>query len=141
MNNALQFPSFNDHINDALLHIRAPALRRFGVLTRIVGLTIEAKGIAATVGSICRILKYSAVSGAEQSDKAHYVDAQVVGFESGTLYMMPLWDAVGLQAGAKTYLLSETDSAPVGNELLGRVVDALGEPLDGLAEIRCNQKN
>ena len=78
--------------------------RRYGELTRIVGLTIEAKGITATVGSICRILKDSAVEGVEQTSKDDYVDAQVVGFESGTLFMMPLWDAFGLQAGAKTYL-------------------------------------
>ena len=104
MNKALEFPSFNDHVNDAQLHMRSPVSRRYGKLTRIVGLTIEAKGITATVGSICRILKDSAVDGVEQTSKDHYVDAQVVGFESGTLFMMPLWDAFGLQAGAKTYL-------------------------------------
>ena len=141
MNKVLEFPSFNDHVNDAQLHLRGPVTRRYGVLTRIVGLTIEAKGITATVGSICRILKNSAVEGVEQTKKEDYVDAQVVGFESGTLFMMPLWDAFGLQAGAKTYLLSETDSAAVGDELLGRVVNALGEPLDGMAEIVCGESS
>ena len=42
MNKVLEFPSFNDHVNDAQLHLRGPVTRRYGVLTRIVGLTIEA---------------------------------------------------------------------------------------------------
>ena len=53
--------------------------------------------------------------------------------------MMPLWEASGLHAGAKVFLLSDSDSAMVGDSLLGRVVDALGEPLDGLAPIKCGE--
>jgi flagellum-specific ATP synthase len=74
------------------------------------------------------------------SDRSQYVDAQVVGFGSGTIYMMPLWEASGLHAGAKVFLVSDADTAMVGDHLLGRVVDALGEPLDGLSPIRTAQR-
>ena len=122
-----QVTDFRAHVTHAVDQLKAPKPRRYGVLTRIVGLTIEARGITATVGAICRILKSSPMVGA-QMDRASYVDAQVVGFQSGTIFMMPLWEASGLHAGAKVFLLSDSDSAMVGDSLLGRVVDALGEP-------------
>ena len=133
-----QVADFRSHVTYTLGQLRAPKSRRYGVLTRIVGLTIEARGITATVGAICRILKSSA-TGTSANDKTSYVDAQVVGFQSGTIFMMPLWESSGLHAGAKVFLLSDSDSAMVGDSLLGRVVDALGEPLDGLAPIKCSE--
>lgn len=133
-----QVTDFRAHVTHAVDQLKAPKPRRYGELTRIVGLTIEARGITATVGAICRILKSSSIVGA-QMDRASYVDAQVVGFQSGTIFMMPLWEASGLHAGAKVFLLSDSDSAMVGDSLLGRVVDALGEPLDGLAPIKCSE--
>lgn len=133
-----QVAPFQAHVEHAQAQMSRPEPRRYGVLTRIVGLTIEARGLTATVGAICRILKNSAKSDDVGDDRRHYVDAQVVGFQSGTVFMMPLWDAAGLHAGAKVYLRSDSDSAPVGENLLGRVVDALGEPLDGLAPVKCS---
>ena len=100
--------------------LKPPRPRRYGTLTRIVGLTLEAKGVSAAVGSICRILR----------PDGEHVDAQVVGFESGSVYLMPLWQATGLSAGCRVYVHKETDTALVGDGLLGRVVDAMGEPLD-----------
>lgn len=133
-----QVANFQAHVEHAQAHMFRPEPRRYGVLTRIVGLTIEARGITATVGAICRILKNTAEPNGIGDDRRHYVDAQVVGFQSGTVFMMALWEASGLHAGAKVYLRSDSDSAPVGENLLGRVVDALGEPLDGLAPAKCS---
>ena len=109
----------------ARTQLKPPRSRRYGTLTRIVGLTLEARGVSAAVGSICRILK----------PDCKYVDAQVVGFESGSLFLMPLWQATGLSAGCRVYVHKETDTALVGDGLLGRVLDAMGEPLDNLAPI------
>ncbi|HAL40796.1 MAG TPA: flagellum-specific ATP synthase FliI [Gammaproteobacteria bacterium] len=139
MNAAPETPSFRQHVDDVLPRLACPPVRKYGVLTRIVGLTIEAKGITATVGAICRIMKPEREAVAESDPRAAYVDAQVVGFQGDTIYLMPLWEATGLQAGARVFLLSETDSAGVGEALLGRVVDALGTPLDGLSEIECHE--
>ena len=135
-----QLASFQRHVAHAAEHLRAPQPRTYGVLTRIVGLTIEAKGLTATVGAICRILKSNLRGEMDALDRSQYVDAQVVGFGSGTIFMMPLWEASGLHAGAKVFLLSDADTAMVGDHLLGRVVDALGEPLDGLSPIRTSQR-
>jgi flagellum-specific ATP synthase len=130
--------NFQAHVSHARDSVQAPAPRRLGVLTRIVGLTIEARGLTATVGAICRIMKNGASHETVGNDRSQFVDAQVVGFQSGTIFMMPLWEASGLHAGAKVFLLADADTALVGDSLLGRVVNALGEPLDGLAPIKCS---
>ena len=135
-----QLASFQSHVAHATKHLQSPEPRTYGLLTRIVGLTIEAKGLTATVGAICRILKSNLRGEINAMDRSQYVDAQVVGFGSGTIFMMPLWEASGLHAGAKVFLLSDADTAMVGDHLLGRVVDALGEPLDGLSPIRTSQR-
>ena len=135
-----QLASFQSHLAHAAKHLKAPEPRTYGLLTRIVGLTIEARGLTATVGAICRILKSNTRGEINPTDRSQYVDAQVVGFGSGTVFMMPLWEASGLHAGAKVFLLSDADTAMVGDHLLGRVVDALGEPLDGLSPIRTTQR-
>ena len=135
-----QVASFQSHVNHVRDRLQAPEPRTYGLLTRIVGLTIEARGLTATVGSICRILKSGQRDVLDPSHRSQYVDAQVVGFGSGTIYMMPLWEASGLHAGAKVFLVSDADTAMVGDHLLGRVVDALGEPLDGLSPIRTAQR-
>merc|ERR1711998_680215 len=60
--------------------------------------------------------------------------------DSGIVYLMPLWQATGLSPGAKVYLHSESDSADVGDQLLGRIVNAIGEPLDGGEEITTEKR-
>ncbi|MBL97847.1 MAG: flagellum-specific ATP synthase FliI [Legionellales bacterium] len=104
-----------------LKNIRPYAPRRMGVLSKIVGLTFEAKGLRAPVGSICCV----------EADCGRHIKTEVVGFESNKLFLMPLSHASGLRAGAKVFVSSETDTAIVGSHLMGQVVDATGEPLDG----------
>ena len=101
-----------DYIVDGLRQVPP---RICGFLTRIVGLTLEAKGLKASVGSVCRILK--------KGTDNEFVEAQVVGFQEGVVYLMPLWDSRGLQAGDKVYVKSEADFANVSDSLIGRVVD------------------
>ena len=118
-----------DHIVETLRQVPP---RHCGFLTRIVGLTLEAKGLKASVGSVCRILK----SGTDDE----YVEAQVVGFQEGVVYLMPLWDSRGLQAGDKVYVKSEADFANISDALIGRVVGPLGEPLDGKGPVLSESK-
>ena len=105
------------------------APKRFGVLSKIVGLTLEARGLQAPVGSICEI------SG--QNGKS--ISAEVIGFDADRLLLMPISGASGLKAGARVFLASQSDSARVSESLLGRVVDALGHPLDDGAAIEGGQ--
>ncbi|RJE75779.1 flagellum-specific ATP synthase FliI [Pseudoalteromonas citrea] len=95
-----------------------------GSLTRVVGLTLEAKGLIAPVGSQCKI---ETIRG--------FVDAEVIGFNNDTLYLMPNDHISGVLPGARVIPQLNETGLPVGMGLLGRVVDGLGRPLDGLGNI------
>lgn len=105
-------------------HIKTPAPAVAGVLTRVVGLTLEAKGLRAPVGSQCKI---ETMNG--------FVDAEIVGFNDQTLYLMPNDHISGVLPGARVIPQVNDTGLPVGMSLLGRVVDGLGRPLDGLGKI------
>ncbi|HEV8395337.1 MAG TPA: FliI/YscN family ATPase [Vicinamibacterales bacterium] len=92
-----------------------------GRVVRTVGLLIESNGPRASVGSICEI---AASSGPP-------LTVEVVGFEGSTLLTVPLGDTSGIRPGDRVVTRGSVASVPVGRALLGRVVDALGNPLDG----------
>lgn len=95
-----------------------------GKLTRVVGLTLEAIGCRAPVGSLCRV---------ETLDGE--LEAEVVGFAGDKLYLMPSEQLTGVLPGARVTPMHQQHGIPVGPQLLGRVIDGLGQPLDGLGEI------
>lgn len=95
-----------------------------GKLTRVVGLTLEAIGCRAAVGSLCRI---------ETLDG--YLEAEIVGFSGDKLFLMPSEQLKGVIPGAKVTPISDEHGIPVGMALLGRVIDGVGEPLDSLGPI------
>ncbi|MEI8595082.1 flagellar protein export ATPase FliI [Photobacterium sp. Hal280] len=95
-----------------------------GRLVRVVGLTLEAIGCRAPVGSVCRV---EAVQGS--------IEAEVVGFSGDTLYLMPSEQLTGVMPGAKVTPVMSDGGLPVGPELLGRVIDGMGNPLDGKGKI------
>lgn len=105
-------------------HIKTPAPAVAGILTRVVGLTLEARGLRAPVGSQCKI---ETMNG--------FVDAEIVGFNDQTLYLMPNDHISGVLPGARVIPQVNNLGLPVGMSLLGRVVDGLGRPLDGLGKI------
>jgi flagellum-specific ATP synthase len=98
-----------------------------GVLTRMVGLTLEAAGCQAAVGDRCDVLT---------SDGTR-VEAEVVGFAADRLYLMPTSDVHGLKPNARVVPRSGAEMVAVGPQLLGRVIDGGGAPLDGLGPITC----
>ncbi|MEZ7278092.1 flagellar protein export ATPase FliI [Pseudoalteromonas sp. 68 DY56-GL68] len=106
-------------------HIKVSKPAVAGILTRVVGLTLEAKGLRAPVGSQCKI---ETING--------YVDAEVVGFNEQTLYLMPNDHISGVLPGARVIPQVNETGLPVGMSLLGRVIDGLGRPLDGLGAIK-----
>jgi flagellum-specific ATP synthase len=95
-----------------------------GQLVRVVGLTLEATGCRAPVGSLCAI---DTVSGT--------MVAEVVGFDDDLLYLMPVEELRGVVPGARVIPLGEQTSLNVGMKLLGRVLDGNGQPLDGLGPL------
>ena len=96
-----------------------------GELTRSVGLILEGKGIKAAIGSICEI----------ETANHSSIKAVVTGFTHDRIFMMPTSDVQGLELGAKIITRGEQVSIPVSNALLGRVIDANGDPLDGKPKI------
>ena len=94
----------------------------FGFVARVVGLTIETRGLKAAMGSVCEIERESGAP----------IEAQVVGFSGETTFMMAFGETSGINLGAKVRKTAEADIALVGESALGRVLDARGHPLDGL---------
>lgn len=99
----------------------APPQARSGTLVRLVGLTLEARGVMAPLGAICEI---SGVDGAR-------IEAEVVGFNDKTIYLMPFTEPTGIGPGAAVRVLANVAEVSLGPELLGRVIDGRGQPLDG----------
>lgn len=98
-----------------------PVGRRYGRLVRMTGLTLEAVGCRLVVGQRCQV---SSANGSR-------IEAEVVGFNRDTAYLMPLRPMAGLHAGARVSPLPGEELVRIGPHLLGRVVDGLLEPLDG----------
>ena len=96
----------------------------------MVGLTLEAAGCQAAVGDRCDVLG---------TDGAR-IEAEVVGFSGDRLYLMPTGDIHGLKPNARVVPRLGAEMAMVGDELLGRIIDGGGTPLDGLGPLGCEQR-
>ncbi len=119
---------------DAATLERIQAVPRFvtcGRVRRVVGLVMEATGVEAAVGDICRV---------KTLDGHHSVEGEVVGFNSGRVQIMPYSGVEGLQPGSAVEILGREASVGVGSGLLGRVIDARGEPIDGKGPIRWERR-
>lgn len=96
-------------------------LKISGKVTQIVGLVVEGFCPTATVGTLCELIP---IGGGQK------VPAEVVGFRNSRALLMPLGDLRGLGPGSLIQVVRDSATLPVGNQLLGRVIDALGSPLD-----------
>ena len=101
----------------------AETMSRTGKIENIVGMSIEASGGRAAIGDICRI--YSGESGGQ-------VPAEVVGFKNDHVLLMPYANMSGISAGNFVRNTGKRLTLPVGPFLRGRVINALGQPIDGL---------
>lgn len=99
----------------------APGLVVEGVLRRSVGLALEAVGCQAPVGGRCDIVV--------ADDRR--IEAEVVGFAGDRLFLMPTGEMRGIVPNARVIPVSSAPEVAVGDELLGRVFDGRGAPLDG----------
>ena len=92
-----------------------------GHLTRIIGLTIEAVGCNVPLGGHCLI----------ETDEGTPIEAEVVGFDGIKVFLMPITRVEGLRPGARIQALEQVKQVSVGFGLLGRVLNGVGEPIDG----------
>ena len=93
-----------------------------GRVIRTVGLLVESRGPRARVGELCELVG---------SSTEPPLPVEVVGFRDGALLTVPLGGTSGIRAGDRVVTRGVAASIPVGDGLLGRVIDGLGRPLDG----------
>jgi flagellum-specific ATP synthase len=112
----IDFAKFTSSIRNKSL------IKQNGRVTQVVGLVIESRGPAAQVGELC----YIHISRTEPP-----VAAEVVGFKDDRVLLMPLGDMTGIKPGSEIIASGRSLSVNVGDALLGRVIDGLGNPMDG----------
>lgn len=97
-----------------------------GKITKVTGLTIESDGPIASIGELCYIYPYH---------ETEPILAEVVGFKEGKILLMPLGEMEGIASGSTVVASGKTLRVNVGEELIGRVLDGLGNPIDGKGSI------
>lgn len=106
-------------------------LQSYGRVVELVGLTVVADGPAAAVGEICML---------EPAIGAPEIPAQVVGFRGHQVLLLPLRRLAGVEPGCRVRATGEALQVMVGPQVLGRVLNAFGEPLDGRGPIIGGQR-
>jgi len=120
-------PSSLTRLQNAARRVRAARVTETcGRVVQLIGLVIESEGPLAAMGEVCRI--QSARNDGETL-------AEVVGFRNHHLLLMPLGEIHGLAPGAEVIATGAPLRVTVGSALKGRVIDGLGNALDGLGPV------
>ena len=96
--------------------------KSYGKVVKVVGLTIESVGPKARMGDLCKIYP--------NEKEEEYVIAEVVGFQDSRLILMPVDSVEGVGTGCIVENTGHPLTVPVGDELLGHMVDGIGRPTD-----------
>ena len=109
---------------------KTDTIKEIGKIIEIIGLTIESDGPKSSIGDLCYIYN-------EFGDEPTM--AEVVGFRKDKILLMPLASPDGIRPGAMVVNTGGAMKIGVGNQLIGRVLDGLGRPIDTLGEIRFSE--
>jgi flagellum-specific ATP synthase len=101
-----------------------------GSLVRTIGLVMEARGMRGAIGERCFI----------EDDGGRLLAAEVVGFNGGRVLLMAEGPGEGLAPGARVIPAGRAMEIAVGPQLLGRVIDSHGAPIDGKGKLRCAER-
>ena len=114
-------------VDELRAQVRAlPAARRLGRVSGLTGLIIESEGPNVGLGELCKL----------RSERGDFDSlAEVVGFRGHHVLLMPLGEINGLHAGAEVMACDFPSLPAPGPQLLGRVLDAMGRPMDGLGPL------
>ncbi len=96
-----------------------------GKVVKVIGLIAEGQGIGLSIGSLCSIIN-------ENEDS---ILAEVVGFKDDRVLLMPYGNTSGIRPGSRISLIDKNPKVEVGDELLGRIIDGMGNPIDDLGPI------
>ena len=116
----MNFTGMIDRVN------RCDPYSYLGKIDKIVGMMVESIGPSATVGELCKI---------HNPDGSGYVNAEVVGFRENRVLLMPYEELAGISPGSMVEGTKQKLKIPVSDQLIGRTVDALGRPIDGLGDL------
>ena len=103
-------------------------LQEEGSLVRMIGIKMEAVGCQAPIGSRCRIIV---------EEEGHSIEAEVVGFSDGSVFLMPEGHLRGIRLGARVVPVNTRSTVAVDSRLLGRVIDGAGNAIDGRGTPKC----
>ena len=98
-----------------------------GYVTQVIGLVIESAGPMVAVGDVCRI----------EAARGETILAEAVGFRGDRVLLMPLREVHGIQPGSPVIALGRSLEVRVGDELKGRILNGLGEPIDSSGLLHC----
>ena len=121
----IDLSSFHDRLQ------KVDPYRLNGRVVQVIGLVIEAQGPEAQVGELCHV---------KVSRHEEPVAAEVVGFREGRTLLMPLGEMRGIAPGNEVVASGYPVRVGVGDDLLGRVVDATGSPIDGKGPIEAEAR-
>ena len=121
---------WSDHLQMRRSRLKTPGIVVEGQLARVAGLAMEATGCEAALGARCLIASHG----------GQEVEAEVVGFSGERLFLMPTGSLSGLMPRARVRPTHSVCQVAVGDELLGRVIDGAGNPLDGRGRILCDER-
>lgn len=108
----------------------AETIVRSGKIEKIVGMVIESSGPNADIGTVCRIYN---------PKKNLCIRAEVVGFRENRVLLMPFEELDGIVKGSVVESTGDVLKIPVGENIIGRVIDGFGNPIDGKEPIICNE--
>lgn len=108
------------------------SIKMSGKVTQVIGLVIESNGPSVSLGELCYIS--SRFPGVEP------IPAEVVGFREGLVLLMPIGEMEGVGPGCEVVSAQRTLQVKVGPELLGRVLNGLGQPMDGKGPLLCKEE-
>lgn len=104
------------------LILKSETISHIGKIENVVGMSMEASGGAASIGDICMIFDEAA---------NRQIPVEVVGFKDDKIQLMAYENTSGITAGSFVRNTKKRLKVPVGDFLKGRIIDALGKPLDG----------
>ena len=121
---------WSDQLVSLRQRVTDPGVIVEGKLSRAAGLTLEAIGCKAAMGTRCLI----------EGNDGEQVEAEVVGFADNRLFLMPTGNLSGVMPHARVIPTSNVSRVAAGDALLGRVIDGAGNPLDGRGPLHCEDK-
>lgn len=121
----IDFEKYHDAIG------RADLVKVIGKVVQVVGLIIEAQVGGVSVGDLCSI---------HLEKENSWASAEVVGFREKRVLLMPLGSTAGISPGSQVVAAGKPLMVNVGNDVLGRVLNGLGSPIDGKGPLLTDQE-